>query len=295
MIGAPEEKELAVIVVGVDGSPAGLEATRWAAREAALRGVPLRIVHAMPQWACDTSAGGPYAEVARWMREAAESVLGEAVDQARLEERGVTVGAELLPGDPRQALIKAGQGAELLVTGNHGMGGFQGLLLGSVALGVAGHAECAVAVIRESPSTPRGEVVVGVDGSPRGASAIAFAFAEAALRGADLRAVHAWDSITPDVMTSREGLDAIPAYPRDAVDRRLLAEALAGWSERYPDVKLVEDVERGHPVDMLRRASAQADLLVVGSRGRGGISGLILGSVSHALLHHAACPTVIVP
>lgn len=279
-----------MIVVGVDGSSAGLEATRWAAREAVLRDVPLRIVHAMPRWACETPASGPYADVARWMREGAESVVSEAVDQARLEEPGVTVETELLPGDPRQALIKVAQGAELLVTGNHGLGGFRGLLLGSVALGVAGHTECAVAVIRKSPSTPRGEVVVGVDGSSRGASAIAFAFAEAALRGADLRAVHAWEPLIP-----QEGLDPIPASPQDAADQRLLAEVLAGWSERYPDVKLVKDVERGHPADVLRRASAQADLLVVGSRGRGGISGLILGSVSHALLHHAECPIVIVP
>ncbi|MFD0660599.1 universal stress protein [Thermocatellispora tengchongensis] len=137
---------------------------------------------------------------------------------------------------------------------------------------------------------PRDEVVVGVDGSEAGAAAIGFAFAEASRRGAGLRAVHAWNSLAPG-----SGLDPVPAVPQDGAERRLLAEALSGWRERYPDVEVTEQADRGHPVDVLRKASAGADLIVVGTRGRGEVAGLLLGSVSHALLHHTECPIAVVP
>jgi nucleotide-binding universal stress UspA family protein len=156
---------------------------------------------------------------------------------------------------------------------------------------VAGHTTCPVAVVRQPPAQPRGEVVVGVDGSPAGAEAVGFAFAEASFRGAVLRAVHAW---------SRPIAGGGPFALADAEEmaqdeRRVLAEALVGWSERYPDVKVTERLEHGHPVDVLREASTRADLLVVGSRGRGDLAGLLLGSVSHSLLHHAACPLAVTP
>lgn len=279
-----------MIVVGVDGSRAGLEAVSWAVKEATVRGVPLRIVHAMPRWAYETQRNAPYAGVGLWMREGAEAVLVEAVQRARREEPDVVLDSELLPGDPRPALLKAALGAELLVVGNHGLGGFRGLLLGSVALGVIGHTTCPVVVVREVPVPPRGKIVVGVDGQEGGGAAIAVAFAEAALRGAELHAVQAWNALIPV-----GGLDPTPSAELGMAERRLLAEALAGWSERFPDVNVTAHVEAGHPVEVLRRASTDADLLVVGSHGRGDVSGLILGSVSHALLHHAECPLAVVP
>ncbi|WP_440107777.1 universal stress protein [Streptosporangium sp. H16] len=280
-----------MIVVGVDGSQAALAAVGWAAREAAARGGALSIVHAMPAWPLEVSEEDRYAEVGRWMREGATSMLDAALERARQEDPRVAAQPRLLGGDPRAILIETAADAELLVVGNHGLGGFAGMLLGSVALGVAGRATCPVAVVRDSAAQPAEEVVVGVDGSAAGANALGFAFAEASLRGAGLRAVHAWSR-----PIAGGGPFALQAAEETAeVERRLLAEALAGWSERYPDVKVTEQLEHGHPAHVLAEASAHAGLLVVGSRGRGDLTGLLLGSVSHSLLHHAACPLVVTP
>ncbi|WP_326822549.1 universal stress protein [Streptosporangium sp. NBC_01756] len=281
-----------MILVGVDGSRAGLAAASWAVREAGLRGTGLRVVHIMPAWPLEMSEDAPHADVGRWMRDGAASMLAEAVKRVQEEDGRVQVESRLLPGDPRLVLAEAAKDAELLVVGSHGLGGFRGMLLGSVPLGVTGRTTCPVAVIRSSPAQPHGEVVVGVDGSPTGVPALAFAFAEASLRGAGLRAVHAWHL----PVISGWGPSALSVAEEAAEgERRLLSEALAGWGESHPDVKVIEQVECGHPVDVLKYASAQADLLVVGSRGRGDLTGLLLGSVSHSLLHHATCPLVVSP
>ncbi|MFC4537112.1 universal stress protein [Sphaerisporangium dianthi] len=265
-----------MIVVGVDGSPAGLEAARWAALEAALRGSEVRVTHAMPAWACEAD-GGPYAEVARWMREGADTIMGEALEQVRQAAPGVGVSTARLPGDPRAGLIAAARDAELLVVGNHGLGGFRGLLLGSVALGVAGRAPCPVAVVRAVPEGALPQIVAGVDGAGADAETLRFAFFEAGLRHAELVVVRAMG--TAPGQAEREGPAAGP--------RR--------WPESPPEVKVSELVLPGHPVDVLLQASARAELLVVGSRGRGGFAGLVLGSVTHALLHHARCPVLVLP
>ncbi len=309
-----------MIVVGVDGSKEGLAAVSWAVREAAMRGLRVRVVNVVPTWA-EMPRDDLHAYLGRWMRESAMSVLEDARRQARGETPRVEVETELLHGDPRLSLIKAAGDAELLVVGNHGLGGFRGALLGSVALGVPGQANCPVAVVREMPAQPRGEVVVGVDGSPGGAAVVELAFAEAELRGAGLRAVHVWGgsrtgSRTGPLTGPLTGLFGGPrtgffttlstggasgpgtagaAGGQAAVERLLLAEAVAGQGERHPGVKLVEHLERGHPVEVLTEASIGADLLVVGSRGRGDVAGLLLGSVSHSLLHHVRCPLIVVP
>ncbi|MCK2217316.1 universal stress protein [Actinomadura sp. ATCC 31491] len=275
-----------MIIVGVDGSRAGLEAAGWAAREAALRDVPLTVAHAMPRWACETESGR-YAEVAGWMRDGGRTVLAAGEARARRERPKIDVRTVFLPGDPRTALVRAAADAELVVLGSHGVGGVRGLLVGSVAYGVAGHAPCAVVVVRELPSLPRGEIVVGVDGSPMAGRVLDFAFAEADLRGTALRAVHAWS--WADV----RGLG--PADPDDERDELLvLKETLAGHRERHPDVPVIEEVVHGHPVEVLRQAAAGADLLVAGSHGHGTFSGMVMGSVSQGLLHESPCPFVVV-
>ncbi|MEU8247360.1 universal stress protein [Nonomuraea sp. NPDC048916] len=270
-----------MIVVGVDGSRAGLEAAGWAAREAALREVPLTVAHAIPAWAVDTREGR-FADVARWMREGGMTVLASGEERVRREAPKAGVETTLLPGDPRAALIKAAEGAELLVVGNHGLGGVRGMLVGSVAYGVAGHAPCDVVVVRELPPSSRAEVVVGVDGSAACERAVDFAFAEASMRGARLRAVHA--RIWPDVHE--------PGSVGGELD--LLSAKLAGCRERHPGVPVIEEVVQGHPVEVLRQASEGAALLVVGSQGHGVLSGMVLGSVSNAMLQHAPCPLAIV-
>ncbi|WP_030921891.1 universal stress protein [Streptosporangium amethystogenes] len=271
-----------MIVAGVDGSRASLVAVAWAVREAAMRGVTVRLVHVMP--GLDSSAGASCEQVRRWLRKHAMVVVTDALRHARREEGEVEADTQVLTGDPRLGLVRASKDAELLVVGSHGTGGFWEQLAGSVALGVPGQASCPVVVVRAPPEQSRNEVVVGVDGSAGGRAATDFAFAEAALRGAELHAVHAWSPVS-------DGRAA--KGPTREAGRRLLAETVADFRTRYPGVKLVTRSIRGHPVDVLLRASAGAGLLVMGSRGRGPVTAFF-GSVSHALVQYAACPLVVV-
>ncbi|MEV0584313.1 universal stress protein [Nonomuraea sp. NPDC050310] len=268
-----------MIVVGVDGSRAGLEAVAWAAREASLREEPLRVAHAMPAWAIEERTGR-LSEVSEWMREGAKVVLDAGLERARREAPGVEADSQLLPGDAREALIAASGHAGLLVVGNHGLGGVRGLLVGSVAYGVAARAACDVVVVREGPR--RGEIVVGVDGSPAGEHVLDFAFAEARLHGARLRAVHAWT-----MLEAGGGFYPVP-------DDLGLRETLGGRRESHPDVELIEEIVRGHAVEVLRQAAEGADLLVVGTRGQGQVAGLVFGSVSQAMLQQAPCSLAVV-
>lgn len=272
-----------MIVVGVDGSRTGLEAAGWAAAEAALRRTPLTVAHAVPKWVCEES-GWRYAEVGRWMREGAENVLAAAEDRALREHPEVEVTRKLLPGDPRTALIHAAEDAVLLVVGSRGIGGIRGLLVGSVAHGVATHARTNVVLVHELPRSPHGEIVAGVDGSPSGLRALDFALAEAGMRGIRVRAVQAWAWPQP---TGFEPADS--ESEQDTL--RALRALVAG---RNPQVEVVTEVIHGHPVEVLKEAAAGADLLVVGSRGHGQLAGMIMGSISQALLHHAPCPLAVV-
>jgi nucleotide-binding universal stress UspA family protein len=275
-----------VIVVGVDGLRAGVEAVEWAAHEAVLRGVPLRVVNAVPAWCLDEGLAGPYSDIATWMRDGGKAALVEAVRAAQRAEAKLSVESTLSGGDARLALIKASRDADLLVVGDSGLGALRGKLIGSVAYGVAGHAACDVVVVRQRQSPPRSEIVVGVDCSAAQPAVLEFAFKEAALRGDDLRAVLAWD--WHDIMRP----ETIGGEPEGS--RRALAEALAGWREDCPDVHVSMDVIRGHPVEALCHAAASADLLVVGSHGHGVLAGMLLGSVSQAILHHSPCPVAVV-
>lgn len=178
-----------------------------------------------------------------------------------------------------------------MVVGDRGLGGFLGLLLGSVAVGLAGHAACPVVVVRgpEAPAgvDPASPVVVGVDGSPTGEAAVSFAFEWADQRGAPLVALHTW---WVDPMIS----PMLDWHATTEAETEVLAERLAGWAEKYPDVVVERVVEQRRAADALRELSERAQLVVVGSRGRGGFQGLVLGSVGHALLHHAECPVAVV-
>nr|SBO92691.1 Universal stress protein family [Nonomuraea gerenzanensis] len=274
-----------MIIVGVDGSRTGLEAAGWAAAEAQLRQEPLTVAHAVPKWVCEGAVR--YAEVAQWMRDGAETVLNAACDRARRVWPQVSMEGVLLPGDPRSALVKASEGATLLVVGSRGIGGVRGLLVGSVAYGVAAHAPTNVILIHDPPAAPRAEVVAGTDGSPCAARAMEFAFAEAELRGARLRAVQAWAWPHPG------GFE--PASRESEQDTlRSLKESLSVHRERHPGVHVVAEVVHGHPVEVLKEAARRADLLVVGSRGHGQLAGMLIGSISQGLLHHAPCPMAVV-
>ncbi len=278
------------IVVGVDASESSLDAVRLAAREARWRDRPLRIVHAYI-W---PTLHVPIGQAGAGLREQAESLLQEAAGVALKEEPSVRVSTELVTGAPAPVLLEQARGdAELAVLGDRGLGGFSGLLVGSVAVQVASHSPVPVLVTRGGPAQD-GPVVVGVDGSPHSESAVECGFQEAEFRGAELLAVHCW---TRPASTGPG--DMLPlVYDAGEVsedERRLLAEALSGHAERFPDVAVRREVVRERAARALVRLSEQAQLVVVGSRGRGGFTGLLLGSVSQQVLHHSHCPVLIVP
>ncbi|MFB9628977.1 universal stress protein [Nonomuraea helvata] len=280
------------IVVGVDGSAPSLLAASWAGREAAIRGAPLRIVHAAVRWTHSVPlvpqppAWGAGAEAA------AREMLRQAAVHAQAGRPHLAVTTEIVEGGAPEELVNAAEGAQLVVVGNRGRGGWAELLLGSVSRHVATRAPCPVAVIRQPHTGDRGEIVVGLTGRPGQEPLLDFAFREAALRSAALRAVHAWVDPTP-----REPGDMQPlVYDVEAVGEEealLLAEAIAGWREKYPDVTLTQHVVHEHPAKALIDASTDTDLVVIGAH-RGARALLGLGGTAHAVLHHSRAPVIVV-
>src|SRR5918999_5120541 len=264
------------IVAGVDGSAISLEAVDWAAAEAARRDAPLRLVHAVVPWLLRPEVDPRVVEIRDWLRNSGQEVIDDAVARVRERAPGVRVSAELAPGGPPRALLAAAENAAMVVVGSHGTGRLTGLLLGSVALQVASHAPCPAVIIRHSDLSAGKEVVVGVDGSDSCQAAIGFAFDAAALRKTRLRAVLAWTHPASAVPGEMQPLVFDPELDTAEEESRILAESLAGWQEQFPDVEVVRDVVQGRPTRVLVAASSGADLLVVGTRGRGGFAGLML-------------------
>ncbi|MDN3358263.1 universal stress protein [Actinomadura sp. DC4] len=287
---------MSTIIVGADGSRDSLRAVEWAAEEAALRKASLRIVHAAAPWLHDRNVDPRLLAVRDWLLAGGREVLDAAAGTARARAPGIDAGGEMVPGGASRALLErsASGGASMIVLGGHGVGTVAGLLLGSTALQVVAHTTVPAVVVRHLEPMRRQEIAVGVDGPPSGEPALAFAFEEAALRGARLRAVHVWSdpgAIGPGGMTPL-------VYNPEVVNgehARRLDDELETWRWKYPEVEVVTEVVHGRPVRILAGVSARADLLVVGTRGRGGFAGLVLGSVSHGLLHHAHCPLAVIP
>jgi nucleotide-binding universal stress UspA family protein len=287
------------IVVGVDGSDAALAAVDAAAHEARMRNAELHIVHAFVWPALHVPRGtSPLGPPAGAVRERVEEMLAAALARARAAAPGVQASHGVIAGEAVTALEAESRTAQLLVIGHRGPDGFVHVLLGSTAVHLAAHASCPVMVVRGRPE-PAGPVLVAVDGSPQGQAAVAFAFTEAALRGADLVALHAWatwsDHDKPTPGRPLEIVDLIgDGRQVQAAEERLLADALSGHRERYPDLTVHARLVRGRTRPALIEATESAQLIVVGARGRGGFTGLLLGSVSQSLLHHAQCPVTVV-
>ena len=283
------------VVAGVDGSECGLQAVRWAAAEALRRQLPLRLVaaHAWPSGGLvgDPGLGVDYRAV---LRDVVLGHLATAAADARQVAPELDIEQVEVTGYPVPVLLGESAHAEIVVLGDRGLGGFTGLLIGSVAVEVTAHASCPVIVVRGSEpdrTGPRPEpVVVGVDGSPTSEAATAFAFEAASLRRVPLVAVHVWR----DVLVDATMAPLLDWNVIDSDEREVLAERLAGWTEKYPDVPVRRLVARDRPARALVEESGRAQLVVVGSRGRGGFHGLLLGSVSQALLHNAHCPVAVV-
>ena len=288
------------IVVGYDGSVTSRAALEWGIAEARARHTSLRIVHVLASPAVAVTGYGIYEPLdSELVLKVGEQTLASAVERVQEIAPDLEVDTRLIPGPPAQGLLDHLDGAELVVVGRRGHGTFGELLLGSTSLALATHAPCPVIVLREGVGRPieaveAGRVVVGVDGSELSSEALAFAFEEASLRRAGLTALHAWDAPFFDV--PGHGGPGVPDAMREFQDEelRLLSESLAGWREKYPDVDVRQTLVHEEPVKALVEASPGAALLVVGSRGRGGLRSMLLGSVSHALVHHARCPVAVV-
>ncbi|XTZ17359.1 universal stress protein [Micromonospora echinospora] len=283
----------AAVVVGVDGSPQGLRATRLAAVEADRRRRPLRVVHAFIWPLLHVSgappAGGPPGS---GLRQQAHRIVGEAVDEARATVADLPTTGEIIDGAAAAVLLGESLTATMVVVGDRGLGGFTSLLVGSVAIQVAAYADCPVMVARGTDRTT-GPVAVGVDGSDLSRLAVQVAAEQAAWRGTGLLAVHAYRH----PVSTRPG-DMQPLVHDEAAlraeEERVLAESLAGLAERHPRVPVTPRVVHARSGPALTEASRQAQLLVVGARGRGELTGLLLGSVSQSVLHHSDCPVVVV-
>lgn len=270
------------VLVGVDETESALDAVRWGAGEAFRRGVPLRLVHAY--W----TPGRDFpeleltgADVRAELRRLGEELLDGAVRTATRVNRRALLETELRAGDPRVVVLDESRYAALAVLGSRRLGTTGGLLVGSLGLALAVHGRCPLVVVR-GPTVERGPVLVGADGSPSATVALDFAFREAELACAPLTVVRTWGGVPADAVAEHEG------------ERQALAEQLSPWRDRFPAVTVDPVVVRGRPGPVLLEYGQRARLIVVGSRGHGEVTGLLIGSTSRQVARHSPCPVAIV-
>ncbi|MEV3913003.1 universal stress protein [Streptomyces canus] len=280
------------IVVGVDPDPSKRLALAWAVDEADRRGLPVRLVHAqgVPTGGYRTGEARPsWEEWNRTLHEAGAESLKEAVAFVESRWPTVEVSTVLAEGEPAWVLREEARNASLVVVGSwHLSTRRERFTSASVALPLSAHAPCPVVVVPEPEHITQEPAyfVVGVDGSPHAAAAVDMAFEEAALRGAVLRALYVWHPPLLGVLDEEAAVQEC---------RRVLSETVAGRTATHPEVELHHEVVLGHPVRVLTEASEHALGLVVGTRGHGGFTGMLLGSVSQGVLQHAHCPVITVP
>ncbi|MFJ6835832.1 universal stress protein [Streptomyces sp. NPDC091209] len=298
---------LRTITVGLDGSQESRAAAEWAAREAELRGLPLKIVHVwepVPEPMAQTPLLG-----AETQQHWTERIPREAAEGVRLRHPGVEVRTEQLSGHPGDALAEAAKSAELLVLGSRGLGGIGGFMVGSIGLSTVAHADSPVVLVRAPETaadehelgpagappaaTPFRPVVLGLDVEHPDETLIAFAFDAAERRATSLRVVHGWypppyyaygTSVNPALN------EALSLSASEAV-----AEVLRPWRKKFPDVEVVEDSRYGSAAVLVVDASREASLVVVGRRIRRSPVGAHIGHVTHSVLHHSTAPVAVVP
>jgi nucleotide-binding universal stress UspA family protein len=279
------------VIVGVDDAPDMAEVVNWAADEARRRQTRLHLVHAWLPQPFDT----PDAAANPADRQAAEKLVAGLAELAATRQPGLEVSSGIVETGPREALESLSRTAGLLVLGRRGSGGFPGLLAGSTSQHLAASAACPVVVVPAAPGPEAsGGVAVGLRGKDAAEAVLTQAFEAAQRLRAPLRVVHAWRN--PLLLSRGHALP--PVYEAGQIadeQTRLLAEILAGWRQRYPDVPVETDTVRSGPAKRLVEVSATQRLLVVGRHGN--VAGLVgrLGSVSQAVVHHAACPVEVVP
>jgi nucleotide-binding universal stress UspA family protein len=288
------------VVAAIDGSPASRAAAGWAAREAGLREVPLRLVQAwepLPGRLAAATGSDP-ATLEHW----SGRVLRAVAEEIGGRHPGLAVTEELIAGRPAEVLPEAAAEAELLVLGSRGLGRLGGFLVGSVGQAVVASTRTPVVLVRAG-ETAAGEhrpaggrafrpVVLGLDTERPGEAVVSFAFEEAARRGTVLHVVQSWALPPYTVHAVAAAVDLYEQYTREMA--ALLTETLAPWREKFPSVDVVEVSRTGGAADHLLDASAGASLVVVGRRVRRGALGVHIGPVTHAMLHHATAPVAVV-
>ncbi len=282
------------IVVGIDDSPAARTAVQWAAREAELRNVPLTLVHAVSPEVSTWLRTPLPAGVMRWQQDHGRRLVDGAlkvVEEATQRGGPAGVHTEILASGAVRTLIDLSKEAEMVVAGAQGSGRWPGRLLGSVSSALLRHAHCPVAIIHDEDSSTadasQAPVLVGIDGSSASELATAIAFDEASRRHVGLIALHAWSDLD---ISEWPGIDW-PAT--QSMAEEVLAERLAGWQEQYPDVQVSRSVVQAQPARQLVQQSEDAQLVVVGSRGRGGFAGMLVGSVGETVAQMARVPVIV--
>jgi nucleotide-binding universal stress UspA family protein len=269
------------VLVAYDGSEDAELALHWAADEAAREGLPVRVVMVDEVWS--SPWGGDV-----WRHDSEDVARAEKL----LSGFGVDGVVEQRTGHVAGTLLELAESSSVIVVGSRGHGRGAEVAVGSVSQHVVRHAPCTVVVVRPPRRPASGRIVVGLDGSPTSDAALEYACRRAEGTGEVVVAVHGWKEHTP----SSDVLRSEPRSVTDAVEERqvLMGESVAGVRERHPDVVLVCEAIPVPPGDVLVDASGNASLLVVGSRGRGFFTGMLLGSVSQDVLHRAKCPVAVV-
>ncbi|MEW2636283.1 universal stress protein [Streptomyces sp. NPDC048389] len=284
------------VIVGVDGSETGLWATDWATDEAALHGLPLRIVHAS-LWERYEGPAFTDSQEVPVEHALAEDIVGRAAERARRRNPDVELSVDILPEDAESALSREARRATVVVTGARGRGPLAGTLLGSVSRALASRARCPVVVVRRAPPSRRGNddrVVVGVGDAGTSSAALRFAFREARARGCVLEAVRAWRRPAHNPLAHPLLAGDLARHHEERASA-VLDEELRGPVGAYPDVRLRRLVAEGSAHHVLLTRTAAAGLLVIGASRQRGPLGRPLGRVAHAALRHADCPVAAVP
>jgi len=281
-------------LVCADGSAASDAAIAWATREAVMRQLPITLMHAVPPVVVGWPVDRLYTDTPEWQKENGQHVIDQARKMLSASLRGSAspeIHTEMLYSSVVPTLVDASKDASMIVAGSQGLGALGRLLLGSVTTALTHHAHCPVAVIHSDESVARDSnapVLLGIDGSPASEAATALAFDEASRRGVGLVALHAWSDVGVFPMLGMDWRES------ELKGQEILAERLAGWQERYPDVHVERLLFCDKPSRWLREQSERAQLVIVGSHGRGGFPGMVLGSVSSAVAQSATVPVIVV-